>query len=1212
MERRRREVPPVDYSHSATFEHHPAFAEEDQRPRKRRKPDRCTSQPALSDAELEITPSDHTRLPFVQTASCVRNGDLTYPRSIYQGWTPPSDKVLESIAIAIKELKAEFFRLSGSEPSEPAELTFTLSQFSIYKPRTISRQGLNLWNKWNGDLELTGLHELKTRGFDELLFDGILEIGTQRRYVQAVPFGILSIDGYNDPTTSQISAWIQSPHEAAGVWFKLQDPAPEYERYHAAFRWVATFAKYFVDYASREDIDAVGDFRTDHEVTLDDFRDNFYRWIQSTFRKRHHFQQWIRHYSHKDFRAAVAANIDYLWKEATNVNSEFKRLQIWRECDPTQLRAIPTQLSMNLKGELSSKTVVTPFVFNCFKDMYFSPVLQAFMPKPSVIESRQRRCRQLGFLDLPDLSDIPIPDKLHDHITPVKPAEIRAGDVVALPRDQETVWKHNADLWFAYVQGTRESQRKHGKQILLDLLWLYRPSDTILGNMTYPFGNELFLSDHCSCDEGNWHAEYVVGKLKIDWCPTSIPNGAFVRQTYQIEDQSFITLRQSHFSCEHRSRGQPELDQIRATYGPGDTVLAPPPSRQWSLSRQESPPLLEPYVIYEHLNQQNQTQVRKLLRRNRDFQERAAKSNELVWTDEIATIPTESIYRHCHVRFFESSSDIPTPYDRDGQLDCFFISRRKINSQDGALEILSPPFPEGMNPGFDPTTELRYSPLNMLSLFSGGGNFDRGLEEGRAVKTQWAVEWDKTALHTFKANTNHTTALFLGSVDEYLRKAILGSESSLIAQIGEVEALAAGSPCQGFSILQRYLRSIESLLNASKVASVVSFIDHYRPIYAVLENVATMTRNLGAAAGQPQNVFSQLICTLVAMGYQVNQYLLEAWSFGGSQGRRRLFITIAAPNFIPIAHPPLTHSNASGNLQRSLGTGANGEKFGISRREATPFQFVSAAESTRDLPDIGNAHVRLCVQYPDHRLSIGGAPVTRLIPQVIPTYPRRQSLPQAIAAAEKGVILPLPGRVVEYFNNQTSLRRTLGSRSWSRCDPDGLFPTIVTKLVPADAMSGNGSLHWEQPRPLTVMEARRAQGFPDEEIIIGRPADQWKIIGNSVARQVALALGMQIRVALLANSSKLINRTRNATPPPIHNGIPRQGQAIERPELETTASETSAFEAPNQHPKVVIPICKFPFNADEDEVEEDTDNESVFSNIDVVIDEYEMDWETIR
>lgn len=61
-------------------------------------------------------------------------------------------------------------------------------------------------------------------------------------------------------------------------------------------------------------------------------------------------------------------------------------------------------------------------------------------------------------------------------------------------------------------------------------------------------------------------------------------------------------------------------------------------------------------------------------------------------------------------------------------------------------------------------------------------------------------------------------------------------------------------------------------------------------------------------------------------------------------------------------------------------------------------------------------------------------------------------------------------------------------------------------------------LHWDQQRVTTVMEVRRAQGFPDDEVLVGTPADKWKVIGNSVARTVALALGLSLRDAWLKNS----------------------------------------------------------------------------------------------
>ena len=52
------------------------------------------------------------------------------------------------------------------------------------------------------------------------------------------------------------------------------------------------------------------------------------------------------------------------------------------------------------------------------------------------------------------------------------------------------------------------------------------------------------------------------------------------------------------------------------------------------------------------------------------------------------------------------------------------------------------------------------------------------------------------------------------------------------------------------------------------------------------------------------------------------------------------------------------------------------------------------------------------------------------------------------------------------------------------------------------------------------MEARRGQGLPDSEVLIGSPVEQWKILGNSVARPMALALGNSMRTSWRANTAK--------------------------------------------------------------------------------------------
>lgn len=69
---------------------------------------------------------------------------------------------------------------------------------------------------------------------------------------------------------------------------------------------------------------------------------------------------------------------------------------------------------------------------------------------------------------------------------------------------------------------------------------------------------------------------------------------------------------------------------------------------------------------------------------------------------------------------------------------------------------------------------------------------------------------------------------------------------------------------------------------------------------------------------------------------------------------------------------------------------------------------------------------------------------------------------------------------------------------------------MITTLAVEDGMNGQ-VVHWAEDRVLTIMEARRAQGYPDHEVIVGTPTDRMKIVGNSVDRKVALTLGLAMR-----------------------------------------------------------------------------------------------------
>ena len=56
----------------------------------------------------------------------------------------------------------------------------------------------------------------------------------------------------------------------------------------------------------------------------------------------------------------------------------------------------------------------------------------------------------------------------------------------------------------------------------------------------YPFPNELFLSDHCSCLE-TLSERSILGVVNVAWSPSRIPsNNLFVRQQYLTHNDEFV------------------------------------------------------------------------------------------------------------------------------------------------------------------------------------------------------------------------------------------------------------------------------------------------------------------------------------------------------------------------------------------------------------------------------------------------------------------------------------------------------------------------------------------------------------------------------------------------------------------------------------------------------------------------------------------------
>ncbi|KAF7890686.1 hypothetical protein EAF00_009001 [Botryotinia globosa] len=1057
--------------------------------------------------------------------------ELIYPKSLYHGYIPPlpASKEHQACSVLLRELRSKDTTEMSSTQEDFVE--FELAEFSIYMPDTA------LYGH-----ELRGLQDLASKmGHACFLLDGVLSLGNSRHYVQGVPFKVCSIGNYGEEFDDVDGAiWLQSDlNTRTNIYYRLKNPASEYARFHLGFSWLANLSKHFVDYS-------LACQKQRKKVSIHNFRADFAQWCQKMHTHSSKFQSWCLEYGRDDFRQAVSANINFLFKESMGVTSKLRSLYIWEETlELTSIKEYPIK---------ENETIVTPYVYECFSHLRFGHLLKPLIP--TVFAENLQEPEDQSLLLSPRKTRI-----VCDPTLPIKPQHkffsdgkanlgagmsqngglkrqqmldaIKTGDVLSVTKDgpssvwkdESSKWKIEDDCWYLYVQIKHQSPRGNYS---FDGIWLYKPSDTSCAKMKYPYAKELFLSDNCTCgsrDSRITHDE-VIDIIPIIWHGLPSETDIFIRQTY-LNHESFVTLKDSHKTCEHLRKSEensPSTFTIVDRFPVGQTILALPP-------RRKSKNNLEPYEIVGYVEEISKlnVKIRRLMRRSEINHTVSCRPNELVYTDIIDTMSAHKLERTCLVRFYTErqvlSGNVPAPYCRDGGSNAFIITKRLCEDNQTLIPI-EIDTPQSLIQGFDPGAPLKRRVLNGLDLFCGGGNFGRGLEESGVLHNKWAVDLFSAAVQTYAANlkTPEETDIYFGSVNDLLAEAFVGNPKLLkIPLPGDVDVIMAGSPCQGFSRMNTYKSNDQSLRNQSLVASVAAYIDFYRPKYGLLENVLNMAQK---GLGRDEDVLSQLICAIVGLGYQVRLFLLDSWSFGSSQTRSRIFVSFAAPGCVPLKHPDLSHSHPPHIGERGLGKLANGQSFGSRVHCPTPFQYRTAEQSVADLPYVGDGATGHCTKYPDHVSPITLSKKYRSQIACIPTHPRGMSFSKTWEEGN-GIMTRAERDLFPYLARSGKIRESVmkGSRAWGRIKPHALFPTVLVVMNMEDSRMGT-ILHWDQHRRLTLMELRRAQSFPDDEVIVGRRGEQIKIIGNSVDRTVSMALGISLRNAWLACSPEVDMPTR--------------------------------------------------------------------------------------
>jgi hypothetical protein len=207
-----------------------------------------------ADDSDETFPDSKQRLDRIFSVELPRS-TLINPRSCFDGFVPPLPPTKERDALAVL--------LEVAKPKDGGFVEIELDSFCFY----IDTKAY--------PVEMRPLHHMRTKyGSDQFYMDGILRVGENRHYVQRVPIAELPIGNYgseNHTTRGQI--WVRSAYnQHREVYYRLNKPSIEYERFHHPFLWIADLAKHVVDYSAAM-------IEQGRQVDIHCFKSHFESWI---------------------------------------------------------------------------------------------------------------------------------------------------------------------------------------------------------------------------------------------------------------------------------------------------------------------------------------------------------------------------------------------------------------------------------------------------------------------------------------------------------------------------------------------------------------------------------------------------------------------------------------------------------------------------------------------------------------------------------------------------------------------------------------------------------------------------------------------------------------------------------------------------------------------------------------------------------------------
>lgn len=343
--------------------------------------------------------------------------------------------------------------------------------------------------------------------------------------------------------------------------------------------------------------------------------------------------------------------------------------------------------------------------------------------------------------------------------------------------------------------------------------------------------------------------------------------------------------------------------------------------------------------------------------------------------------------------------------------------------------------------------------------------------------------------------------MVVGDVREISESDIRGT---LGVELGEVDLLAGGPPCQGFSV-NAPIRSLDDSRN-HLFRDFIRIAEALHPKAVLIENVPGMV-SLGQGT-----VIEQIYKELQGLGYSVSHRILFAGHYGVPQMRfRTIFIGIHHSKTRIDFPEPEYNASAVANFTGARELCLNVPPlFSAQLKKAT-----TVWDAISDLPEITGGQSKNEFSYPVPPQTAYQAKM-RVDSQRIHNHAcnglatinleRLKHIPQG------GSWRDIPHDLLP--EGLKRARRSDHTKRYGRLHPDGMCSTVLTKCDP----HWGSFFHPTQDRVISIREAARIQSFPDHYIFTGSVTQQYEQVGNAVPPLMAESIGRQIKLLIEQNN----------------------------------------------------------------------------------------------